>query len=91
MQLLPLSVSYIAETTPNYNKDVEGFVHVMLDSKVNSGGEEIIEDDDGERVDNDCYSITEALDGEYFEYINYPKTVSVVHNGTQMIYLFTTC
>ena len=57
MQLLPLSASQSAETTPDEDEVVEGFVDVMIDSTLNSGGEEILEDDDGDRVDDDVYSM----------------------------------
>ena len=61
----------------------------MLKPKVNSGGEEIIEYDDGERVVDDGYSMAEALDGEDFEYIKCPGTMSGVQNVTHIVYFFT--
>ena len=61
----------------------------MIESKVNIGCEEILEDDDGERVDDDGYSMSELLDGAYFEYIECPITVSGVQNVTQIVYFFT--
>ena len=56
MQTLPLYASQSKDTTPDEYEFIEGFGDVMLDSIVNSGGEDILEDDDGDRVDNDVYS-----------------------------------
>ena len=44
-----------------------------------------VEDDYGDRVDNDGYSMEESLDGTYFEYIECPSTVSGVQNGTHIV------
>ena len=62
----------------------------MLDSLVNSVGEEILEDDDEGCVDGDGYSMEELLNGEIFEYIDCPINVSGVQNGTHIMYVFTT-
>ena len=82
MQPLTISASQIEEITPGNDEVIEGFGDVMIESKVNIGCEEILEDDDGERVDDDGYSMSELLDGAYFEYIECPITVSGVQNVT---------
>ena len=63
---------------------------MMLESTANIGGEEIIEDDDRDRVEDDGYSMAEVFDGADFEYIYLPITVSRVQNRTHILYLFTT-
>ena len=66
---LLFSASQSADTTPDDDEFIEGFGYVMLGSTVNSGGEEILEDDDGYRVYNDGCSMAEALGGADFEFI----------------------
>ena len=63
---------------------------MVIDSIVKSGGEEILEADHGYRVDDDGCSIEEALGSADFEYIKCSSTMSGVHNGTHIMYLFTT-
>ena len=57
MQPLQLSASQISEKNPDEDEVIEGFGDVMIDSTVNSGGEEIIEDDDGDRVEEYIYIV----------------------------------
>ena len=66
------------------------FCDVMLDSTVNNGGEEILEDDYGDHVDDDGYSMVEALDVADCEYIECPSTVSWFQNGNHVVYLLKT-
>ena len=66
VQPLPLYVSQSEETNPYNDQVIESFVDVMLDSTVNRGGEENFDYYDGGRVDDDFYSIAEALAGTYF-------------------------
>ena len=69
VQPLPLSASKSANTTPDKDEVIEGFGDMMLDSTVNSGGEEMVEDDDEGRVEDDGYGMAEEIDGADFEYI----------------------
>ena len=69
MQPLPLYAYHSAETTTDKDEVTEGFGDMMLELTVKSGGQEIIEDDYIECVDDDGYSTAEVIDGEYFECI----------------------
>ena len=67
VQPLTLSVSQSADKTHGKYGVIEEFGDVILDSTVKIGGEEILEDDYGNRADDDVYSMSEALGGAYFE------------------------
>ena len=60
-------MSQSADKTHGKYGVIEEFGDVILDSTVKIGGEEILEDDYGNRVDDDVYSMSEALGGAYFE------------------------
>ena len=69
MHQLPLSAYQSAETNTDKDEVTEGFGDMMMDSTLESGCEEIIEDDDRDCVEDDGYSMEESLGGADFEYI----------------------